>query len=208
MESPVCRTGTRLIETFGWNGCVFRRLDAHLARARAAARALGFDWNARAIDAALARVTGSAPLRVRLTLGRAGDAEVVTAPLPPAAPNWRIAIAPDRLDPDDPLLRYKTTERALYDRTRAALAEGIDETVFVNTRGELAEGTISNLFIAAGADLLTPPLASGCLPGILRAELLASGRAREAVLRPADLAGATLHMGNALRGLIPARIVA
>ena len=47
--------------------------------------------------------------------------------------------------------------------------------------------------------------ASGALPGVLRAELLASGQAREAVLRPADLV-AGFWLGNALRGLMPARL--
>ena len=52
--------------------------------------------------------------------------------------------------------------------------------------------------------LLTPPLSSGALPGILRAELLETGQAREAVLTPPDLQSAKrLHVGNALRGLIP-----
>lgn len=206
MESPVCRADTRLIETFGRDGAGFRRLDAHLARARASAEVLGFRWNPAAIDAALARVSGASPLRIRLTIGRAGDAEVTTAPLAPNPPEWRLILAPDRLDPDTPLLRHKTTERALYDRTRAALPDGIDEALFLNTRGEAAEGTISNVFADLGAGLVTPPLASGCLPGILRAELLASGRAREAILTAEDLPRARLFMGNVLRGLIPARL--
>ena len=41
---------------------------------------------------------------------------------------------------------------------------------------------------------------------MLRARLLREGRAREAVLYPADLADG-LFVGNALRGLIPARLV-
>ncbi|OYX45294.1 MAG: hypothetical protein B7Z02_01630 [Rhodobacterales bacterium 32-67-9] len=208
MESPVCRAGTRLIETFRRDEAGFHRLDAHLARARASAAALGFRWNRAAIDAALATVTGPAPLRVRLTIGRAGDAEVTTAALAPNPPEWRLILAPERLAPDAPLLRHKTTERGLYDRTRAALPEGIDEAIFLNTRGEAAEGTITNLFVDFGDGLLTPPLASGCLPGILRAELLASGRAREAIVTPADLPKARLFVGNALRGLIPARLTA
>lgn len=206
MESPVCRADTRLIETFRRDEAGFHRLDAHLARARASAATLGFGWNRAAIDAALATVAGPAPLRVRLTLGRAGDAEITTTPLAATPPEWRLVISADRLDPDAPLLRHKTTERGLYDRTRAALPAGIDEVLFLNTRGEAAEGTITNLFADLGEGLMTPPLASGCLPGILRAELLASGRAREAILTAEDLAKARLFMGNALRGLIPARL--
>ncbi|MEZ5777971.1 MAG: aminotransferase class IV [Paracoccaceae bacterium] len=206
MESPLCPVGTRLIETFAWDGSTFRRLDAHLARARASASALGFGWSTQAIDEALARITGSAPLRVRLTIGQSGDAQVETGPLAPNPTEWRLMVAPDRLDPAAPLLRHKTTERRLYDATRAALPDDIDEVLFLNTRGEAAEGTITNLFFDLGDGLRTPPIASGCLPGILRADLIAAGRASEAVLTEAHLPRARLWMGNALRGLIPARL--
>jgi 4-amino-4-deoxychorismate lyase len=207
VEGALCRSDTRLIETFARDGAGFRRLDAHLARARASAAALGFRWDEAAVRAALATVSGPGPLRVRLTVGRAGDAEVTTGALAPNPAGWRIALAAERLDPDAPLLRHKTTERAAHDRARAALAPGIDEALFLNRRGEVAEGTITNLFADFGDGLLTPPLASGCLPGILRAELLALGQAREAVIRAEDLPRARLCMGNALRGLIPAWLV-
>lgn len=208
MESPLCRPDTRLIETFGWDGTAFRRLDAHLARARASSAELGFLWDEARVRAALDTVGGPAQLRVRLTISRSGTAEVTTGPLGPNPPEWRVTVAADRLDPDAPLLRHKTTERALYDRTRAALPAGIDEVIFLNTRGEACEGTITNLFADLGGGLLSPPLASGCLPGILRAELLAIGAAREAVIRASDLPRARLYVGNALRGLIPARLLA
>ena len=74
--------------------------------------------------------------------------------------------------------------------------------VFLNERGEVAEGARSSVFVERDGVLLTPPLNSGALPGVLRAALLASGRAREAMLMPADLAGG-FWLGNALRGLIP-----
>jgi para-aminobenzoate synthetase/4-amino-4-deoxychorismate lyase len=51
-------------------------------------------------------------------------------------------------------------------------------------------------------DLVTPR-AGPLLPGVLRAELLASGRAIEGDLTPADLADG-FYVGNALRGLLPA----
>ena len=46
----------------------------------------------------------------------------------------------------------------------------------------------------------TPPLSSGLLPGVLRAEFACP----EEVLRAEDLSGVRLWVGNALRGLIPA----
>lgn len=211
MESPfrasdLTDPALRLIETFAWDGAAFPRLDRHLARMGASAAALGFAFDEAAARAALAPIGGATPLRVRLTLDRAGRAEAATAPLPPAAPFWRIRLAPERLDAADPWLRHKTTRRALYDRTRAALPEGIHEAIFANREGLLCEGTITTLFFDLGAGLRTPPLACGCLPGILRAELLAAGRAAEEPLPLDALPRARLWAGNALRGLIPASL--
>ncbi|WP_284164273.1 aminotransferase class IV family protein [Frigidibacter sp. SD6-1] len=206
MEGPLRDPELRLIETFRWDGSAFVRLEAHLARARASAGALGFHWRAAEVDRALAAVGGPTPLRIRLTIGREGDADLSSAPLPPAARQWRLAIHPEPIDEGNPARRHKTTDRALYDRARAALPAGVDEYLFLNRRGELAEGTITTLFADLGQGLLTPPLASGCLPGVLRADLLASGQAREAVLTADILGKARLWVGNSLRGLIPASL--
>ena len=78
--------------------------------------------------------------------------------------------------------------------------------LFCNERGELTEGARSNIFVRRDGILLTPPLAAGVLPGILRAELIAHGEAREAMLTPDDLKGEVL-LGNSLRGLMPAKPV-
>tara|TARA_B100002051_G_C16686755_1_gene613062 strand:+ start:1045 stop:1359 length:315 start_codon:yes stop_codon:yes gene_type:complete len=104
------------------------------------------------------------------------------------------------------MLRLKTTARAPYDAARAALPEGVDEAILLNERGELCEGTITNLFLKRDGTYLTPPCASGLLPGILREEMLETGAAREAVLQPEDLAQGEVFMGNSLRGLIPAQL--
>jgi para-aminobenzoate synthetase/4-amino-4-deoxychorismate lyase len=54
--------------------------------------------------------------------------------------------------------------------------------------------------------LLTPALSSGLLAGTLRADLLASGRAREAVLTINDLEAAdAVYLGNSVRGLVRAQ---
>jgi 4-amino-4-deoxychorismate lyase len=208
VESPFRRplpAGLTLIETFGRRDGAFVGLADHLARLERTAAALDVPFDRAAIDRALAGVAGDGPLRVRLALARDGTATVAAGPLGPTAAAWTVRLADERLDPDDPWLRVKTSERGRYDRARAALPPGLDEWLFLNSRGEVCEGTITNVFVAAEGTLLTPPLASGLLPGVLRARLLREGRAREAVLRPADLAHGLL-VGNALRGLIPARL--
>ncbi len=50
--------------------------------------------------------------------------------------------------------------------------QGLDEVVLLNERGEVAECTSANIFMAQGPLVWTPPLASGCLPGVTRALLL------------------------------------
>ncbi len=49
-----------------------------------------------------------------------------------------------------------------------AQARGFDEALLLNERGEVAECTSANIFAARGAEAWTPPLSSGCLPGITR----------------------------------------
>src|SRR5206468_7244176 len=67
--------------------------------------------------------------------------------------------------------------------------------VLLNSCDEIAEGSVSNLFVRCGDRLLTPPLESGCLPGIARREVLelAAGvglQAEEAALTVEALLGA------------------
>lgn len=208
MEGPLCagagQPGLKLIETALWDGTACPRLAGHLARLTASAARLGWPCDPVAARAAL---TGPAdrPARLRLTLDRAGRIEMTPGPLPPARPEWRLGLAQARLDADDPWLRLKTTNRAIHDAARAALPEGIDEAVFLNRHGEVCDGTITTLFFDRGQGMRTPPLSSGLLAGVLRAELLASGACHEEILLAADLPQVRLWVGNALRGLIAAR---
>ena len=58
-----------------------------------------------------------------------------------------------------------------------ARAEGFDETLLLNERGEVSECTSANIFAAFGNEVWTPPLSSGCLPGITRELLLGEAAA-------------------------------
>jgi para-aminobenzoate synthetase/4-amino-4-deoxychorismate lyase len=70
----------------------------------------------------------------------------------------------------------------------------------------VTEGSRTNVFAQLRGTLLTPPVSSGLLSGTFRAEMLASGKAKEAVLTLDDLAQAdTVYLGNSVRGLLPAR---
>ena len=69
---------------------------------------------------------------------------------------------------------------------------GFGEVVLLNERGEVAECTAANIFCVREGRVLTPPLASGCLPGITREVLLEVGSragvpVAEHTLLPQDL---------------------
>ena len=69
---------------------------------------------------------------------------------------------------------------------------GFDEYVLLNERGDIAECTSANIFAVFGSTVCTPPLSSGCLPGVTRALLLSEIKVSgyttvERPLMPADL---------------------
>ena len=194
--------GLKLIETLLWDGASCPRLSLHQARLARSAAALG--W---AAPADLRRLLAGLPaqaLRLRVKMDAAGGMVLESAPLPPAKMEWRVGLASQRLNSDDPWLGHKTTRRAVYDAARATLPEGLDEVIFLNERGEVCEGTITTVFFDRGQGMRTPPLACGLLPGVLRADL----GVVEEVLLAVDLPRVRLWVGNALRGLMPARFFA
>lgn len=70
---------------------------------------------------------------------------------------------------------------------RQARALGADDALLTSSAGGLCCGTSANLLVQRQGSWLTPPLASGCLPGILRGQALAMGLAQEAPLELTDL---------------------
>ncbi len=90
-----------------------------------------------------------------------------------------------------------------------AQCRGFDEVILLNERGEVAECTSANIFVANGNRVWTPPLSSGCLPGITRELLLGeihtSGiQIEERTLTPADLESADeVFVTSTTRDLLP-----
>jgi branched-chain amino acid aminotransferase len=163
-------------------------LTRHLDRLRASGAGLGLQIDLDRVRTAVGAVLDAAPLtlgrlRITVTGGRAplgsdrGDAQ----------PTLVVAIAPGKDWPptaDVATVVWTRNERAAsaglkttsYADNVVALAHaharGAAEAIFGNTRGELCEGTGTNVFLAVGGVLITPPLSSGCLPGVTRALLL------------------------------------
>lgn len=183
-----------------------QRLEGHLARMKASAVALDFVFDRHgarnSLQSATFRLRSAA--RVRMRLARSGALAVEVTPLPRLAElPVPVAVRPAPMAPDDFRLAHKTSLRADYDAVR--IESGTAEVVFVDEPGFVTEGSWSNIFVERDGQLLTPPLALGLLPGVLRAELIEKGRAVESHLRIADLEDG-FFIGNSLRGLIPARL--
>jgi para-aminobenzoate synthetase / 4-amino-4-deoxychorismate lyase len=181
------------------------RLERHLVRMKASAAAMGFRFDRHATRNELQAATFHlrSACRVRVLLGRSGAMAIETRPLPdPPTEDVDVIVVPLPVDADDFRLRHKTTDRRFYDAAR----QGVFEVVFADSGGFLTEGSFTNVFVQDGGMLLTPPLSRGLLGGILREELIESGKAREADLRIDDLKYG-FFIGNSLRGLLPARLV-
>lgn len=184
-------------------------LERHIARMQASAEALGFAFDRHGLrnelQTATFRITEAS--RVRILLARSGAVAVEVRPhagwpqaMIPVAAVTREALA------DDPRLRHKTTDRALYDAARAE--GGTYEVLLVDADGYLTEGSFTSIFLERGDRLVTPPLARGLIPGVLRQHLLDIGEAVEGDVRPSDLKGGNFFIGNAVRGLVAATLVA
>ncbi|WP_380872866.1 aminodeoxychorismate synthase, component I [Sphingomonas sp. DBB INV C78] len=180
-------------------------LERHLGRMKASADALGFSFDRHGarneLQAATFRLR--VPSRVRVMLSRSGAVAVEVRPLPVNPDVADVKVAPLPVVSSDFRLRHKTSDRAFYDDIRHA--SGTFEVVFVDREGHLTEGSFTSIFVRRDGRLVTPPLDRGLLPGVLREALIAQGHAIEGELTPADLT-AGFFVGNALRGLIPARL--
>lgn len=210
--------GFALIETFAARWPEQRAfIEPHLKRLARSARALGFAGDLRALPARLAEAHRALPAaagwpwsyRTRICLSADGRLELGVEAVDD---RWRAAalpvlLAPDSLtlEPDDPLLRHKTTRRGLYDAAwRWAERQGAFDALLFNRRGELCEGGRSNVFVKLDGNWYTPPLSCGLLPGVTRARLLADPAyaARERRLLRADVLRAeALLLTNAVRGV-------
>lgn len=196
----------RLLETLKWSPSQgFALLEDHLARLGRSGAEFGFRVDRARVLGALTDAAGRFPrkaMRVRVTVGRAGDPEVDAGRLGRERRFVRpkLALAPAAIASVDPFLRHKTTRRDTYDRM-LALCPNADDALLWNEHGEMTESCFANLFLERDGVLVTPPARCGLLPGTLRSRLLADGRAREAVLRPEDLSTGRVLLGNSVRGL-------
>lgn len=181
--------GDGLIETFLARDGEIRDLRSHLARLRRSCGRMGIalrdgDDTLTAAVEELAAASGSSTVRMRITvtsgegppgLRRGGANPTVLITATPAHPEDRALTAvtlPWRRNENSPITGLKTISMA-ENVVAMNQIHPADEGIWLNTRDQLCEGTTTNVFLDLGKGLVTPPLSSGCLPGIAREGVLA-----------------------------------
>ena len=200
-----------IIETCLWtpkDGIV--RGKAHKARMMKSAKALGYPFNPAQYDALTEGIkTETNDQHIRMTLSADGDLNLSQKDFV-SLDRPKIMVSPHKLSKQVQYSKHKISRRNFYDEERERLKAltGIDEVIFLNESGKLCEGSFTSIFIEKDGKLLTPALKTGILPGVLRAELLRSKKARTADLTEDDLLGAkNIYIGNSMRGLMPAALI-
>ena len=137
-----------------------------------------------------------------MLVSKSGGIEVTAATLTRDAEGFGdVVLAAEPIDPGDPFLYHKTTNRRVYERA-LALRPGASDVLLFNDRQELTESTIANLLVEIDGSLVTPSVECGLLPGTARARLLEHGGACQRVIHVDDLARATrLYLINSVRGM-------
>jgi branched-subunit amino acid aminotransferase/4-amino-4-deoxychorismate lyase len=181
-------------------------LKEHLMRMKTSARQLDYPFSqGKAMAVLRSHLEGSdtGPAVVRLVLAKRGDMTVEILPLSQADQGpKRLIVSREKTDPDDRLLRHKTTRRKMYDRELAgARSKGCVYTLFTNTRGRITEGAITNVFVLVPEGWKTPDVTCGLLPGIWREKFIQASGALPCELKLTDLSSAThIVIGNSVRG--------
>jgi para-aminobenzoate synthetase/4-amino-4-deoxychorismate lyase len=225
----------KLIETMLWQPqSGYWELDRHLKRLANTAQYFDYVFNVEDINQKLHDLASdfirNAPpkcQRVRLTLDRHGGIELTHAVFPyggdleidlddilegaSTGELPKVIFSDKKTDSKSPYLCHKTTMRQLYDDERKRVTEaGFFEALFTNEVGEVTEGAVNNIFMKKGKYLITPPLSSGLLPGVLREYLLSKYPERiiEAHITRNELEHAqAIYVGNSVRGLIQVQLV-
>jgi para-aminobenzoate synthetase/4-amino-4-deoxychorismate lyase len=186
-------------------------IELHLQRLRDSAAALGFAFDRHATRNAIQALCFDldAPAKVRLLLARSGAIALETTALPAVSAQPLVcAVLPLPVAADDWRLRHKTTDRGFYEAAlRAARGAGADEALLLRDDGLITEGSFTNVFVRRrDGRLVTPRADHGLLPGVLRRSLIDADKAVEGDVVLDDLREGFL-LANAVRGLIPARLL-
>ncbi|KAJ6621137.1 aminotransferase [Mycena sp. CBHHK59/15] len=198
----------------------FLLLHFHLDRLRQAAAAVRLHGWPDAESAAVVSYEGDPAdaLKIRITLSRAAHLTATASPIAPlkfdpTSPSFSkpltdsatlygsamtLFVDTQPMPPGGLFTATKTTERTAYDAARARVGlptRSPDADVILYNPEELVtESSVANVAFYHAHTWVTPPLSSGCLPGVLRRWLLHHKRIHEA--EPGELRKDALRPGD------------
>ena len=193
------KIGYGLIETMRVRDGSIPLLERHLARLGRSLGELGLPQPSQDVVALVKPFAGTGEAVLRLEV-RDGRASVTVREPPPLAPPAVITAS----EPHQSYL-HKTTERDCFaDAGREAEVAEADDALLLTPEGWVAEGTVWTVFWWDGDVLRTPALDLGILPGVARARVLELVKgAEQGRYRKRALAGKSLFLTNAVRGIVP-----
>ncbi|MDX2468167.1 MAG: aminodeoxychorismate synthase component I, partial [Acidimicrobiia bacterium] len=204
------RPDFELLETMRWSHSTgWYWLEEHLDRLEESANYFGIPIDRRQVVARLEAAVGDlGESRVRLTIDRSGAVSVKVAVfVEPEEKGVAVAVDAEPVDTSSPFLFHKTTRRDVY-ASRSERHPDADDVLLVNEAGELTESTIANVAVKLDGRWFTPPIESGCLPGVYRQVLIEQGKIEERPIPLADLAGCEgIALLNSVRLWRPAFVV-
>ena len=200
-----------LFESIRWDLDGWWWLDEHLERLEASADYFGFHFDREAIErqctTAVAGLSG--PQFVRVGLARSGEVSVSADDLGaakmrsrpgPGLDEVKVVIDEEPISSANVFRYHKTSLRRPY-RMRRNRHDEADDVLMVNERGEVTESTIGNLAVQIEGAWYTPPIESGCLPGVLRRVLVEEGLLAERPLTSEEVTSASdIAVFNSVRG--------
>ncbi len=183
-------------------------LEKHLERLEKTAEYFLFKFEKEKILNAINRIADETnndkKYKLRLLLNKWGKINLSSAVLIPPENKIKIILSSRRTNSRNKFLRFKTTNRELYDSEyKKYSAQGYADVIFFNEKEEVTEGAITNIFAFINERWKTPHRNSGILPGIYREYFIEMNDAAECKLTIDNLLSAEkLILTNSVRGEI------
>lgn len=208
------KQNSEILETFLWQPRTgVKNFSQHKKRLIKTANELKYPFKEVHFQNAIKSIISvDKPQRVRLALNNLGEFNIQQSDYEPYQINSEVTFSLSKYPLSDKVqvTRHKVSDRNFYDgeRNRIRKLTEAEEVIFLNNKNEICEGSYTSIFIKKNGVLVTPPLSSGLLPGILRADLLEKKQAIERKLTITDIIEAKeVFLGNSLRGLMKAKLL-
>lgn len=202
-DHPVLRVTNRsflygdgLFESMLWNNGHLHFPEQHLDRLKRGMHLFGIkcpdffnpEWLVESSSKLIEKNSIKGMARVRLNIYREGggvytpvdsDANYLLSCFPLnddySAPVMKMGVYESAVKPKCEISNYKTSSSAIYVLAGLFAREsGFDDAFILNTDGNITDAVSSNVFIIRKEELITPPLADGCLDGVMRKHILAN----------------------------------